>query len=363
MLSDRYKNDRKSIIPLSNKQLIIRNNIISKIECGTYILEDKECLCRADENNSTIAISEKDRYGIPLNTIICSNCSLIRINPRMNQDSYDAFYYTEYRHLFDSVKTKSIKYGIEGFKNWYFFNQRNRGFLIYSHAKNILAPKSKVLEIGCGAGGILSVFAENGHKCVGVDLGDEYLDVGRGHGLSLVCGHSSELINAHEDSFDFIILCHVMEHFLDIEMEFKTIKRLLKRDAYICIYVPDLLNHLQKNILRRIHIAHIYYFNKSNLKSLLEGMGFKHIPTNNNKIKGVFKYSIKEIFKYTGDTTPIKSNKEIFEDTYKKLLHLEKGFFNTIIRNLQGSIYYGFKRALIELQKKKEKKTSHHKGS
>jgi len=38
---------------------------------------------------------------------------------------------------------------------------------------------ARIVEIGCGAGGILQYFKEKGNDVYGVDLGSEYIEFGR----------------------------------------------------------------------------------------------------------------------------------------------------------------------------------------
>ena len=80
----------------------------------------------------------------------------------MEQYIYKSFY----RDLYSSDNKSNNKF----FKNQV---ERGRNFLSLVKQNNILDYINNVVEIGCGAGGILYPFYKNGKECKGFDYNDD----------------------------------------------------------------------------------------------------------------------------------------------------------------------------------------------
>ena len=151
------------------------------------IYEKYNCECGATAEDFEV-LSEEDRYGLPVHTVICKKCGLVMTNPRMIQESYDYFYQNIFGRLYRGVD-KGEDY------EQYFERQKKRGELIYHSVKEMWNVEfQNILEIGCASGGILGAFAEHGYQVTGIDLDDKFLEYGRNRGLNLLQGHSSELV-------------------------------------------------------------------------------------------------------------------------------------------------------------------------
>lgn len=270
MLSTRYQNDGRSIIPLRNKQRVARKKLLHKINFE-YIFFDRPCVCGSSDFES---LSEKDAFGIPQNVVICMQCGLIQVSPCLKQESYADFYQFIYPQLYgDNNNLSSL-----------FSDLLSRGNDIYKFidvhgggVKKYLSSKKSVLEIGCSAGGILEVFRKHGHDIVGVDYDPDVVSYGNSRGLNLYCGHSQQLGSEFSGKFDVIILSHVFEHFTDINSELNQIKRLLKEDGRLFIEVPGIYSSLgetQNDFLDFIEFDHVYYFGLNTLEQTLRIFGF-----------------------------------------------------------------------------------------
>lgn len=94
-------------------------------------------------------------------------------NPMMTQDSLNKFYAEDNGELYRGSKYATISF---------FDRQYNRGKriieFINKHA-NISMKGKSVIEVGCGAGGILASFKDEGAEVFGIDLGNDYLEFGR----------------------------------------------------------------------------------------------------------------------------------------------------------------------------------------
>lgn len=265
-------------IILSKEQTSSRNKFLKKIDKGEYNLVENKCLCRGSRD---LIIGEKDRYDIPLTTVLCMNCGLVRSNPYYDEKTLKAFYENEYRQIYSGSKKA---------KNDFFKEQVRIGEKIIKYiekSSDFLIDGKKVFEIGCGAGGILKAFKSRGCEVFGCDFGKEYLLKGKKEGLELVEGDASTLRTFGKA--DIVILNHVLEHFLNPVAELKKISFLLKPSGILYVALPGLLNHRKTYGSLRWYLqnAHFYSFYLSSLEYVLNKAGFKKVA-GNQKIRSIF---------------------------------------------------------------------------
>jgi len=270
----RLKNNGIPEMKLNRLQLDMKKQIESNIKENIYVFENIKCpICEIDHSEQ---LGEKDRYGLFYSTVICKDCGLIYTTPRMTQSSYNKFYNTEYRKL----------YGGTDKANELFFNrQQVKGKKIYDFLLSnglINSDKLFVLEVGCGAGGILNYFKSKGNIIKGIDLGEEYVNYGKEkYQLDLASGTLESLTLKRKP--DLIIYSHVMEHILDLESELKLIRSYVHKDTIIYIEVPgvkEIHNNYKMNIVMYFQNAHVYHFTLTTLKNLMSKNGFKFLKGN-----------------------------------------------------------------------------------
>ncbi|SHM96963.1 bifunctional 2-polyprenyl-6-hydroxyphenol methylase/3-demethylubiquinol 3-O-methyltransferase UbiG [Chitinophaga sp. CF418] len=88
-----------------------------------------------------------------------------------------------------------------------------------------VTPDLRIMEIGCGEGGVLIPFLEKGCHCVGVDLSDDKIALAHDYLKQYVDAGNMQLINKNiydvdflgefKHSFDLIILKDAIEHIPD----------------------------------------------------------------------------------------------------------------------------------------------------
>ncbi|MCB0191142.1 MAG: class I SAM-dependent methyltransferase [Anaerolineae bacterium] len=268
LLSSRYVYDTNPHKLLNKLQLEMKQQVDDKVASGYYAFESVRC-CVCGQRDFDL-LSEKDRYGLWMSVKICQVCGLIQTNPRMTQAAYDEFYQIEYRKLYQGEDRPT---------NQIFYDAYLRGRNIYNYLQPWFSrPVNEyfVLEVGCGCGGVLQAFREQGCQVKGFDPGTEYLDFGRtNYGLDLVAGTLDDLV-LHR-SPDIIIYSHVFEHILDLHAELRTIKRALAKDGLLFIELPgvkNIENVYEGDFLLLLQNAHTYHFTLLTLTNLLQLHGF-----------------------------------------------------------------------------------------
>jgi len=285
MLNSRYTYNRKPTIQLNPLQLKMKKQVEQKIESEIYTRETVPCAVCMGSHFEQLAA--KDRYGLDLSVVICKDCGLIQTNPRMNQHSYNAFYDIEYRPLYSGKDQPTEEY---------FRFQYNRGQKIWSYLTDSgvkLTADMFVLEVGCGAGGILLYFREKGCRVKGIDLGSSYIEYGKKqYNLDLHIGTIDTHIENHGDHPDLIIYSHVLEHFLDPTKEMRKAHEILNNTGTLYINVPGVKNLKEGNMdfFQRLVLAHTYYFTLRTLVNLAENSGFIKL-SGDEVVRATFKKS------------------------------------------------------------------------
>lgn len=325
MKLSRLKHDSKAELNLNALQITTRDIVAAKVASGEYSFEEVECpICSSKEQDE---IGKKDRYGLLFHTNVCKACGLVLTNPRMTQDSYNRFYNDEYRKLYVGTETATISF---------FDGQRRKGKKIYDYLQSnkLIGDKPlHVLEIGCGAGGILDYFKEKGNTIKGIDLGAEYVTYGKeNHQLDLEVNTLSQLENTIAP--DVIIYSHVLEHILDVKEEIQAIKKIAKEGTVVYIEVPgvkELHKNYASNILKYLQNAHTYHFTLESLVNLM-GVNGLELIVGNQFVQGVFKLS-SDSFKLKSDYASVSDYIESTEKNRWKYILTIHGF-KTTMKNL-----------------------------
>ncbi len=146
-----------------------------------------------------------------------------------------------------------------------------------------------VLDFGCGGGGFLSNIKSTAKKCLGVEKDRNLRRIIK---RKLKIATYSD-INEVVDKFDFITMFHVLEHFKDPRDILVKLSRLLTKSGRIIIEVPSaddaLLSFYESKPFSEFTYwgCHLYLFNASTLKKLIEGAGLSV-----NYIKQIQRYPL-----------------------------------------------------------------------
>jgi 2-polyprenyl-3-methyl-5-hydroxy-6-metoxy-1,4-benzoquinol methylase len=218
-----------------------------------------------------IVLATRDRYGLPINTVMNLDSGLIRSDPYYNDESIGILYRTYYRKIYE------CSFGMPAApKSDLTKGQIERGLSIIEKTRGILTSQSRILDYGCGVGGTLLPFKEAGHEVLGLDYGEDYLNFGKSLGIPLLQGGIERLEG--QAPFDLIILSHVLEHMKEPVQFLNSLKKWLSEDGIIYIEVPSLRwvgtiwNH---DFLLHLQNAHIWYFTALTLKTLLSRAGLE----------------------------------------------------------------------------------------
>lgn len=269
MLASRYDADGRPGFKLSEAERSGLDRHIQKLSAGQYVSEHAACpVCRKEGGE---ILARKDRYGIPLNVVICEDCGLIRTEPRMDAKSYAEFYRDEYRALYSGKD--------EPDENFFAEQVRHGGEIqgVLSQHGFAVGPGDLVVEVGCGAGGILEAFRAKGARVVGCDPGVFFLRFGREQkGLDLRLGFLRDLVLPKKAKV--VIYSHVVEHILDLGEELKLLREILALDGVVYVEVPSVKNihrdGYNGDLLLLLQNAHTYHFTARSLQNVMAVNGY-----------------------------------------------------------------------------------------
>lgn len=262
MLGTRYHADGKPSITLTPNQKFW----VARFQTEKPDLEDLPCfICHGCD---FVRLTEKDRYGFEDHSGVCRQCGNVQQSRYYTDAFLDEFYSNYYRDMYSEVS----------FEELFSWQCNTVGKGIAEFAREYLEPNSRVLEIGCGAGGILHYFQQQGHNVTGLDLDEHYLEHGRTLGLDL---RQVDLDDFKTDErFDFIILNHVLEHFKNPVEKLKKIRALLKPGGLLHVEVPSV--HGVKtahysNLLTYFQNAHVVHFTRKSFNEALGLAGLREV--------------------------------------------------------------------------------------
>ena len=196
----------------------------------------------------------------------CNNCNLIATNPRPeNKDLAEYYNFESY------ISHSQTKKGLVN-KCYHIIKSLNANRKI----KLLGKKKGAVLEIGSGTGYLLNKCKSKGWETTGIepnakarDNAKKYNDINLHDSLSAIT----------KNSFERIMMWHVLEHVADIESLFEALKEMLKKDGKLIIAVPNPKANETKRY--KEHWAaydvprHLYHFEKTCIKTIAERYSFQ----------------------------------------------------------------------------------------
>ena len=245
-----YSFDRRKII-----DMVKRN--VTEGSTESYRMLDYSCVCGS---SSGFVVSEIDRYGLPLTSIMCENCATIRLTPFPDNESMSDFYTHYYQDMYK--RSNDVRK--------YFDIQKSYGKK-HLALNPQLKPGDLVIELGCGAGGALQVFKDAGFDVAGHDFDNRLLVYGNSKGLNLHYGSILRLQESLKGRKAALIFSnHVFEHIADPFGTLLICKEMLAEGGRIIHAVPDIYkchnnDSYHGDLLQMIHISHIFNYTREGL--------------------------------------------------------------------------------------------------
>ncbi len=220
--------------------------------------------CPVCNNNTPEKIGEKN----DLTLVKCPTCTLIYVDPIPKMDSISDIYED---YLPTAKYLKKLKKKI--------LTSRYKIFRLKKYQKN---AGKKFLDVGCNIGATVRAAQLSGYNASGIDLDSTAVN----HATELFedCEFTAcstfELVKA-ERKFDFIYCSEVIEHIPDVHTFVQSLADLMETNAILYLTTPDAgHSRVPENILDWKEVKppeHLVFFNKSNIRILLQEHGIEII--------------------------------------------------------------------------------------
>jgi len=137
------------------------------------------------------------------------------------------------------------------------------------------ARSGKVLDIGCGNGGYLSVLKESGWKVYGLDFSQKAVNFAKNkRGLTRVKQGNAETLKYPDNFFDLVTMNHLIEHLSNPKKALIEAKRVLKKGGILAITTPNYSSFNAKIFVKNWFPLetprHLFLFETLTLRKMIE---------------------------------------------------------------------------------------------
>lgn len=269
--------------------------------------------------NNFEVLSRKERNSLPVRTVICKDCGLIFINPRMTVEMYKKYYEEEYRN--QMARYKGIN-RVKHYTNDFLFKRavkRTQRIINYvgKYVKNGL-----VVEIGSAEGGVLHVFKETlRFPVLGIEPDPDLVRYSKTKGIETRRAFFEDLKPRDTPRPANIICFRTLNHLLDFRKFLIWANHHLEKDGRLIMDVLDFLQAVRTHqyLPRCIQIDHVFMFTPVTLRHFVAAIGFEVLePARYSETKEHMYIVARKISDYKPGATNLK-NKQIYEQTIKEL--------------------------------------------
>lgn len=186
----------------------------------------------------------------------------------IRRDSADS---TDMAILIDWAKRTRdlIKYRGRGFVPVMYLDRNRQAKMIEAIVDDYLGSQvrdMRILDIGCGNGGIATHFAAKRNRVSGVDVEDKRANGTRDFDFYLV---DSERLPFETDTFDLVLSHHVIEHVPNQQLHLEEIRRVLRPDGLCYLATPNKSSPLMEG-----HVGNNLVLHHREMEPLFRQVGF-----------------------------------------------------------------------------------------
>ncbi len=238
--------------------------------------------CIITDTHNAVVVCEKDRHGHPLRTVINVESGLVYTDPRPTHDETRKFYSEDYRQEYKGTAIPRKKH---------VFRAGGVALNRWKKMESYLQKGMKVLDVGAGGGEMLYLLGKKGCEASGVEPNNGYANYAtEQYGVDIQVGFAEEA-DFNPNTFDAILLFHVLEHMENPVQEIKCLKNLLKPGGIFIIEVPN-VTYRNGFPTAKWHVGHLYNFNRTTLAATAVQAGMEIIrveePGDGGNLFGVF---------------------------------------------------------------------------
>jgi SAM-dependent methyltransferase len=225
--------------------------------------------CASDIHRGEYELPSEHLLPAQLNIVCCDSCGFCFTDTGASQAVYDLYYAEMSKYADARLSTGSGGSTAD--------SCRLEDLALAICTEALPAEEDAVLDLGCGVGGLLDSLAKRGLRNLwGLDPAPACAAHVEKRGHNGRAG-TIKMNPFQKHFFDGIVLSHVLEHVKDLSEALHCIKKILKKDGWLYVEVPDAQRYSECLIapFQDFNLEHINHFSRESLVNLLASCGFE----------------------------------------------------------------------------------------
>lgn len=170
-------------------------------------------------------------------------------------------------------------------------NRWDRSHLERINRLAAIDPGDRVLEVGCGQGHLTRALAGAGADIVGIDANPQAMGI---VGDGMVRHMNAESLDFEDESFDFVVSVHAIEHIPDLESALSEMARVLEKGGQAVFIYPaepimglyaiptSVILHGTPFKARQVHCQKLW---PAKLRELMDPLGMRQVASEFSLLK------------------------------------------------------------------------------
>lgn len=242
--------------------------------------------------------------------VACQSCGFCFADNIPDQKAFDVYYREMSKYEAENRNPNPTQYELAKFE-----------LIAATIESNIKNKKTRILEIGCANGNLLSLLKKHGYiNILGVDPSPACAELAhRLYGIQVLTNTLSE-IKVDKNSIGFLILSGVLEHIGDLNSVMIKLNNMLSDEGGIYVAVPDasLYAHGADAPFQEFSPEHINFFGPISLSNLMHKYGFSQMYLKQILVETSYHTKVPIISSIYRKDSDLKPNHRLIFDTDTK---------------------------------------------
>lgn len=267
--------------------------------CGSHAIE---VLCPS--------VIVRDAVRAPIRVAACGCCGLIFQLDRFEHAFYHQYYAERYRMVISGTADPTEQF---------LQDQIARGRCLFRSLARYFPLPGAVLDVGCGAGGLLFAFAEQGWKTIGIDPDRAAIRRGKERFHLDLTACTAESMDIADGTVNLIVITGSLEHVADLDIVLKKCISALLMDGILLV---EGWAYAQARILRGFGHNQKRYFTQLSLANMFALYGLRHELSANIPLSGPTRpHSVFGIARKRGTDQPCSERADVDMPALRRMIN------------------------------------------
>jgi SAM-dependent methyltransferase len=170
----------------------------------------------------------------------------------------------------------------------------------------LVSRTHRIFDVGCGTARLLGLLKQRGYEQVlGIEQSPVSLEIARAkYGVPVIQG---SIFDYEGQRFDLVVVCHVLEHIVDLSRFLVRLRELIHEDGIVYIEVPNATDFSRfadprtegewiyiRDLYTHFSPGHVNFFSPVSLRNIMKRFGFEEVfcrPAEHCVITSAWKHS------------------------------------------------------------------------